>query len=515
MALAKIRNWMTSCSQEHASCNSLKNPILPRFVVQLRSSPSDQGNDNLNPILRITESELSEKAPYIAFSYPWGVRKQPVQLMKNNINEMKHFINYKSLPRAIKDIIRLSQKFEINYIWIDVLCIVQDDPKVKKEQIHRMKNIFENSSLTVQALNIKSVHESFLLPRNHHVHEPLKLKYNENNHIYLRDFKPQTAPTDSTGNRAWMYEEAVLPSRLLVYYRDQFTFRCGGQTQYEDGCQHESFSLSNPSDSRPLIISKSPAPPDGRLDYLADWYKNILASYMPRLLTDPHDRLPAIGGVAQKVKPYIGGRYIAGIWESDLSWGLLWESDNGKAKSVSRKMERPIERRAPSWSWASVDGSVRYEFFKREKHMTGMEEISRSISMDSIQVDDDGDILNYKILSVSARIFYAYFQIIENSRRRFLVARRTFDSAKNERSDFPTQEELNSSYARAKLDITDEECQHIWVWGLLLSHSVGLVVEPVGWREGKRVFKRLGVFNVIEKFWHSGLNEPRQGAFLV
>jgi hypothetical protein len=46
---------------------------------------------------------------------------------KGNIGDYKVSIDYHSLPITFKDAIAITLKLEMSYLWIDALCIVQDD----------------------------------------------------------------------------------------------------------------------------------------------------------------------------------------------------------------------------------------------------------------------------------------------------------------------------------------------------------------------------------------------------
>lgn len=84
-----------------------------------------------------------------------------------------------------------------------------------------------------------------------------------------------------------------------------------------------------------------------------DW-GNILRDYTSRKLTKPEDKLVAISGVVKIIQARTGDEYFAGLWRKDFVTQLLWEKSFQQHTSlVSAK-----EYRAPSWSWASVDGSI-------------------------------------------------------------------------------------------------------------------------------------------------------------
>jgi len=68
------------------------------------------------------------------------------------------------------------------------------------------------------------------------------------------------------------------------------------------------------------------------------------------------DKLPAISGYAHHMHSYVGGAYLEEIWERDLVPGLLWT----RAGFLVVDCRRPTQKRAPSWSWATLDGQIYY-----------------------------------------------------------------------------------------------------------------------------------------------------------
>ena len=85
-------------------------------------------------------------------------------------------------------------------------------------------------------------------------------------------------------------------------------------------------------------------------------WQELVQSYSARELTQHTDVLPAISGLAQKVRDNTGSEYCAGIWRDEITSGLLWEA----ARDFSEPLPTvPAAYTAPSWSWASVEGRVR------------------------------------------------------------------------------------------------------------------------------------------------------------
>jgi Heterokaryon incompatibility protein (HET) len=62
-------------------------------------------------------------------------------------------------PKTLSDAIKVCREIGMRYIWIDALCIVQDDPKDKAREIGQMGRIYKDATLTIMAASAKTVHE--------------------------------------------------------------------------------------------------------------------------------------------------------------------------------------------------------------------------------------------------------------------------------------------------------------------------------------------------------------------
>jgi hypothetical protein len=82
-------------------------------------------------------------------------------------------------------------------------------------------------------------------------------------------------------------------------------------------------------------------------------WEKILQQYSQRQLTYRSDKLPALSGLASHYAGLTGHNYLAGIWREDLARLLLWSMN----AQIAPKPNLP-HYRAPSWSWASLDGEL-------------------------------------------------------------------------------------------------------------------------------------------------------------
>jgi hypothetical protein len=112
----------------------------------------------------------------------------------------------------------------------------------------------------------------------------------------------------------------------------------------------------------PNNFDDNPKIRDFRFQYLADptrsqynMWKRAVAAYAECLLTKESDKLVAISGVAKDLGCLGGlGNYVAGLWKDHFIFDLLWHC------GISSVGTRPLKYRAPTWSWASLNGSVQF-----------------------------------------------------------------------------------------------------------------------------------------------------------
>jgi hypothetical protein len=82
------------------------------------------------------------------------------------------------------------------------------------------------------------------------------------------------------------------------------------------------------------------------------WDDIVVRGYSQTDLTFPGDKLIALSGIAKYIMPLVNAKYVAGMWQEHLEKTLLWRVYGLIPSS------RPVEYRAPSWSWASIDGKT-------------------------------------------------------------------------------------------------------------------------------------------------------------
>jgi hypothetical protein len=126
------------------------------------------------------------------------------------------------------------------------------------------------------------------------------------------------------------------------------------------------------------------------------WYKCV-SDFSKRRLTQASDKLAAIAGLASKFCEIENVKYIAGLWDRDLFYGMTWRKYGPRewceepwlylAATADLNLSAdlfvpPSEYRAPSWSWASVNGSITWETQRSANGILWISEVRERWKMD-------------------------------------------------------------------------------------------------------------------------------------
>jgi hypothetical protein len=163
-------------------------------------------------------------------------------------------------------------------------------------------------------------------------------------------------------DRGWALQERYLASRVLHFGTKQVYFECYNHFRAEDGFRSKGRFTSIRREFHPSELvpnrrgySQSIQWEQYRIPSLSLWY-DILVDYYGRKLTKSSDKLPALSGIARAFETMTKDRYVAGLWRSNMIEGLLWQAMGSERRATSR----PSQYRAPTWSWASIDGPFGY-----------------------------------------------------------------------------------------------------------------------------------------------------------
>jgi hypothetical protein len=156
-----IKRWLQQCEFVHKqSCMRLESP--GQGIVENWSSPL-WNEDRFMPLLLSLYfidvhfnclTRLPAGGRYLALSYVWG-NVQSMQAHRSTIKHLKTpgslWLAQSQLPAVILDAMQLTADIGERYLWVDSLCIVQDDLETKQAAINKMNLVYGNAFVTIIA----------------------------------------------------------------------------------------------------------------------------------------------------------------------------------------------------------------------------------------------------------------------------------------------------------------------------------------------------------------------------
>jgi hypothetical protein len=319
------------------------------------------------------------------------------------------------MPKTFQDMLLVAQQMRVQYVWIDSLCIIQDDDSDWERESSRMADIYMNSYLTVSASTSTSS-SSGCFPRRWMTYIPADSQCNGTNarRDYSSDpsmasdslkgpkayFYHEWMPTSTKywpsvyriGNfgaafdplkdeplsrRGWTLQERLLSPRIIHYGKQQMYWECRKCFQAEDGAQFNPLSFNA---DQLLAQQRLPAKQHGGLKNWISYVEGVNAAnattpshgrwkggwlsvvedYSTRSLTYGNDKLPALSGLARFLAQNTGDQYYAGLWKAHILEDLHWRVLEKQTEQLAFGPTKPTSYRAPSWSWASVDAAIKF-----------------------------------------------------------------------------------------------------------------------------------------------------------
>jgi hypothetical protein len=332
------------------------------------------------PCLLESRGQLGQ---YVALSYCWGdpLVHNVLKTTSDTFEKHKKCIEFSSLPKTLQDAVTITRRLGLKYLWIDALCIIQGDADDWVRESSQMCNVYSNAHLTITGANSSGTSAGIFnsqtfgsstkelrykgttvyvrneLARTHDVYS-----------ILMRNDDPDTF--EPINRRAWTLQEALLSNRVLHYRSSELVWECNEMRRCE--CGYGSAAISPSDEASNRIIRQPDIFGPMSLPKMHQKWAEVVQLFTERQLGYDEDKLPALSGLAKKFAETLkvvessgqNGMYLAGIWCSNLARSLLWSVEDDLYRNTRDEemvYRRPKAWRAPSWSWASVEGPVNIE----------------------------------------------------------------------------------------------------------------------------------------------------------
>jgi hypothetical protein len=294
----------------------------------------------------------------MTLSYRWSLEPS-ILLLSSNFHEFRRGVHFELLTQLFRDFITVARRFRIRYVWIDSLCIIQDSQEDWEREAPKMRYVYSGSICNVAAsASSTSEHGMFRRRTAKDVRpglieiasEPSGSRYY---YIFDKSYWDRHLRQGPLLDRGWVFQEIILAPRVIYFSNSQILWECLSEHKCE-GFPHGvplHDSGKNMDPLLPMQLSNEVIGPLKMSYDSIDLWMDLVAKYSSCDLTRPEDKLWAFSGIAKFFQGNATGQYYAGLWESRLLEMMDW------------RVHVPASRlsptyRAPSWSWASVDGPI-------------------------------------------------------------------------------------------------------------------------------------------------------------
>lgn len=375
----KIRRRIKNCDETHTRCRNFSAQFPELTPQYLPSRVIHIGSETRQPHLHIAQEKQTSR--YVALSHCWGNVPQ-VRTLKANIEQYKEAIVFESLSKTFQDALCVTRRLGIEYIWVDSLCIVQDDEDDWLHESKNMSSIYTNAYITIAATSATDGNGGLESdrPKSKWFKFPCDGTDEGKGYMWFTDasWSYQSDLNDAPLNlRGWVLQEKMLSRRIVHFASSQVYWECKegfvGE-ECEDPIRFPKDATLKPSEFWSIVNAVSPirttsveSANDNRfaectnpwvLAFYQSW-RTFIRYYSTRKLTKKTDRLIALMGIIQVVEKQTGLRCIDGHWDDgsrQFVHELLWFPEEPITLSILGDLRQ--FRLCSSWSWASLEGPV-------------------------------------------------------------------------------------------------------------------------------------------------------------
>ena len=398
-----LRKCLDDCIENHDKCKASQDPHwYPERLLYLT-----QGKACKDALQLVQTTHHIPTSRYIALSHCWGL-KSPLRTTKRNLAQFINEISISDLPMTFQNCVTTARELGVRYIWIDSLCIIQDDRQDWARHARSMDLIYENALFTVAAVCSPNGQVPYLGPHapsnraswqvvninidTPSVEPPTNAKGLPQAQLKARKYGPDLFPGWCYGPleyRGWAWQERYLSVRIINFTKEEARWHCKVSKVCEciGTVQHPDPELQQRPGYQADELEDLPT--------IQQW-RSIVTAYSDRSLTFSTDRLPALSGVASRFSTSLQSEYLGGMWLSDFPRTLAWyrrelsDSPTGKPK-----MWRSLDNGVPSWSWASISGQANWMW----------EFDFESSSFKNVPIESRVELIDYRYKTITDNVF--------------------------------------------------------------------------------------------------------------
>ena len=343
--LERAKSWVRSCDTTHDKCH--------RPFVNLDESFVGRGMYLISVSRNcLVEAKVGEE--YVTLSYVWGATLGGLKCTKANLDSLRSngSLSQKStrqyLPATIQRAMKFTLDLGFDLLWVDCLCIVQDDPIHTAAQINYMASIYSNSCLTLCAADGLDANSGLRgvpgCSQSRNIQQDI-LAFTDG--LTTSNWIRQMHGRSVYDERGWTFQEKILSRRAITFAEHGLEWRCQETVAQE---QHHHIRRADGTYGD-LSIARA----DTLWPCLKKW-DNLVRCYLGRKLTYEEDILRAFSGISSALAGSLSEGFLFGLPQQFFDVALLWvPKEHLKRREDTRNGVASYQ--FPSWSWVGWIGA--------------------------------------------------------------------------------------------------------------------------------------------------------------
>lgn len=274
-----IRSWIRECDEKHTYCKILRKALSGQ---QRPARLIDVGVGGSEGVC-ICKDVSAGAEQYAALSYCWG-GNQESKTVKAKLEERCKGFTLTDLSKTLPEAVFTTRELGLRYLWVDAICIVQDDKADCNQELPKMDHIYSGASITIIAARVTQADDSFLRDRDlsESYGSVCRVKYRRSSEsasnirsAFLSVTRLDITHDDPIDSRGWTFQERFRSFRVLSFGSKQTVWKCPAGT-FVDGDENYFY---DPSSKRLFTGKATDSPFPRRLDDPSSEAKRDLAGF--------------------------------------------------------------------------------------------------------------------------------------------------------------------------------------------------------------------------------------------
>ncbi|KAK8850892.1 hypothetical protein PGQ11_013371 [Apiospora arundinis] len=366
--------WFNRCMQDadrrHGLCNRRDEEYLPTRLLDVRYALEEGKVRLLCPAEQPGLFEASRRYASLSHCWgSWGAEENPVLLSTNLADRKLAGLPWGALPKTFQDAFKIASWLELEWLWIDSLCIVQDSKSDWQNEASAMDRVYMNAEVNISADAGEDSRAGCFAKREDTDITPLEFTSAQTQHAWVvmtqNLFSWMKSATSLS--RAWIHRERQLARRILHFTEKELVWECcghgsacfasesvpggltsderffGGEAKFQNKRADVDIRTAQPEDAEEYAK---------KLQDLHDLWNSTCEGLSNKSVTYPTDMPIILSSLAREFHQMIpDDEYVSGLWRSTLPQSLTWWV-TGDKPNVGAYI-------APSWSWLCAASPVK------------------------------------------------------------------------------------------------------------------------------------------------------------